>query len=240
MHHREAHKSIAVTKQVSQTCSLTPHHYHKRPPSLKIPAAAIWLLQAGNNCFSNAVRILPFRKYCICTGQTQILQTQLQPSTQNLEQARFPGRGMPALPSPRRVRSLCSSRWGRTGRRCTRSASTVSPRDGGACRYPDEAVLQMLCASSQQHERRPGQICHTRQCEPWQQQNKAMWDGELACLTNNDTNQEQFQKITELLSPLHLHAKGNYLPLKMCGSDMACIPQVAASLPMPTLSRKHP
>lgn len=119
MHHREAHKSIAITKQVSQTCSLTQHHYHKRPLSLKIPAAAIWLLHAGNNCFSNAVRILPFCKYCICTGHTQILQTQLQPSTQNLEQARFPGRGTPAQPSPRRVHSLCSSRWGRTGRRCS-------------------------------------------------------------------------------------------------------------------------
>lgn len=60
MHCRGAHRSIAVTKRVSQTRSLTQYHQHKKPLSLKIPAAAIRLLNAGN---IGSVRLFIFSRF---------------------------------------------------------------------------------------------------------------------------------------------------------------------------------
>lgn len=72
MHHKQAHKCMAITKQVSQTCSLTQYHHHQRSLNLQIPAAASWLLSTGNTVsvtlfflshFANSTAALDTHKY---------------------------------------------------------------------------------------------------------------------------------------------------------------------------------
>lgn len=113
MHLREAHKCVAITKQVSQTCSLTQHHHHQRPLNLQIPAAASWLLSTGNTVsvtllllspFANSAAALDTHKYSSSTAAIHWSRTGFREQT-------------PPQLSPCRAHSLCSSSWGKPSRR---------------------------------------------------------------------------------------------------------------------------
>ena len=146
MHRREARKSIAITKQISQTCSLTQHHYRKRPLSLKIPAAAIRLLNTGNTV---SVTLFVFCRFANIASVPDVHQYSRRncsyPHTTS-SRPDFQQQGRQPSPAPAGSIHCVPHVGGRpAGDRSPQCQHCVTQGCGRACKHPDESFPDALC-----------------------------------------------------------------------------------------------